>query len=158
MPAAFGWRPFFFFWIKDEMSTAPLHQVSLREWYILKESKRRVEEKPKCTFLRRESSITKMWQHPRLGTLKWNSNRRQRRQTQMMLSYRTTIFPYPPLMPTNWRFFFAPLESLFPSFFFMMDFSVFSLFVHTIKKWIEVIKINITRICTKSIGKVCACK
>lgn len=56
--------------------------------------------------------------------------------------------PYPPLMPTNCRFFLAPFESLLPSFFFMIDFSVLSLLVHTVKKGIEVIEINITHMRT----------
>lgn len=50
------------------MSLSQLQWVSLKEGHILKESKRR-EEKPRCAFQRRESSIIKMWQHPRRGTL-----------------------------------------------------------------------------------------
>lgn len=69
---------------------------------ILKDSKRRREEKLKCTFLRRGSSITKMWQHPRLGAFKYNLSRQEAKETdRLCVNTSNIIFPYPPLMPTN---------------------------------------------------------
>lgn len=41
---------------------------------------------------------------------------------------------YPPLMPTNCRFFLVLLKSFFPSLFFMIDLSVFSLLLHTVER------------------------
>jgi hypothetical protein len=52
------------------MSIAQLHQASLK-----KDRKTMEEEKPKCTFLRRESPITKIYKHLRIDTLKCDLNR-----------------------------------------------------------------------------------
>lgn len=90
-----------------------------------------------------------MWPQPRLATFEWDLRRREAKETgRPCRDARTAIFPYPPLTPTNCRFFFAPFESLLPSFFFMIDLSVLSLLVHTVKRAIEVIKINVIHVHT----------
>lgn len=52
----------------EEKSLSQFQWVPLEEGHILKYSKRREEEKPGCTFLRKESSIVNVWQQPRTGT------------------------------------------------------------------------------------------